>query len=77
MFALIAVCLLSTQAQPQEKNPHEGQEKIDLVETGYGTAFPKEPMNLSYYSRMAQAAGFVVEDHEVVGNTFRLVLLKN
>jgi SAM-dependent methyltransferase len=48
----------------------------ETVETGYGALFPKLPMNLSYYTRMAQAAGFVVEEKEVVGRTFRLVLQK-
>jgi ubiquinone/menaquinone biosynthesis C-methylase UbiE len=46
----------------------------ETVETGYGTFFPKQPMNLEYYSRMAQAAGFAVEERQVVGRTFRLVL---
>jgi ubiquinone/menaquinone biosynthesis C-methylase UbiE len=46
------------------------------VETGYGTHFPKQPMNLSYYTRLAEAAGFSVEEREVVGRTFRLVLVK-
>jgi SAM-dependent methyltransferase len=48
----------------------------ETVETGYGTLFPKLPMNLSYYTRMARAVGFVVEEQEVVGRTFRLVLQK-
>jgi SAM-dependent methyltransferase len=48
----------------------------ETVETGYGTFFPKQPMNLEYYSRMAQRAGFAVEEHQVVGRTFRLVLQK-
>jgi SAM-dependent methyltransferase len=48
----------------------------ETVETGYGTFFPKQPMNLPYYSRMAQAAGFAVEEHQVVGRTFRLILQK-
>ena len=46
------------------------------VETGYGTLFPKQPMDLPYYTRMAQAAGFAVEEREVAGRTFRLVLRK-
>ena len=48
----------------------------ETVETGYGTFFPKQPMNLAYYSRMAQAAGFVVEEHQMVGRTLRLILQK-
>ncbi len=48
----------------------------ETVETGYGTPFPKQQMNLSYYSRMAREVGFTVEEQEVVGSTFRLVLQK-
>jgi SAM-dependent methyltransferase len=48
----------------------------ETVDTGYGTFFPKQPMDLRYYSRIATAAGFVAEDREVVGRTFRLVLRK-
>lgn len=48
----------------------------ETVKTGYGTFFPKQPMDLPYYSKMAQAAGFVVESRQVTGNTFTLVLLK-
>jgi SAM-dependent methyltransferase len=48
----------------------------ETVETGYGTSFPKQPMNLPYYVKMAQSAGFAVEDQQAVGRTFRLVLRK-
>jgi len=48
----------------------------ETVETGYGTTFPKQLMNVAYYSRMAQAAGFVVEDQQVAGRTFYLILQK-
>lgn len=48
----------------------------EMVETGYGTPFPKQPMDLRYYSRLAEAAGFTVEHREVVGKTFRLVVRK-
>lgn len=48
----------------------------ETVETGYGTPFPRQPMDLRYYSRLAETAGFAVEDHAVVGRTFRLVLIK-
>jgi SAM-dependent methyltransferase len=46
----------------------------ETVETGYGTPFPKQPMNQAYYVQMARSAGFVVEDQQTVGRTFRLVL---
>jgi SAM-dependent methyltransferase len=49
----------------------------ETVQTGYGTSFPKHPMDLSSYLKKAQAAGFVVESRKVVGNTFDLVLRKN
>lgn len=48
----------------------------ETVDTGYGTFFPKEPMDLRYYTRMAETAGFVVEEHQVAGKTLRLVLRK-
>ena len=51
--------------------PHEN------VETGYGTNFPKRPMDVAYYTHMGQAAGFAVEEREVVGRAFRLVLRKS
>jgi SAM-dependent methyltransferase len=46
------------------------------VDTGYGTFFPKEAMDLAYYAKMAEAAGFTVEEREVTGRTFRLVARK-
>jgi SAM-dependent methyltransferase len=49
----------------------------ETVETGYGTSFPKEAMDLPYYLKMAEAAGFNVESRRVAGNTFELVLRKN
>ena len=49
----------------------------ETVETGYGTFFPKQPMDLPYYSRLAQAAGFVVQSRRTEGRTFHLVLKKN
>jgi SAM-dependent methyltransferase len=48
----------------------------ETVETGYGTSFPKQPLDLPYYTKVAQDAGFTVEEREVVGHTFRLVLRK-
>lgn len=42
------------------------------VDTGYGTPFPSQAMNLPYYRRLVQSAGFTVEEEEVVGRTFRL-----
>ncbi len=46
------------------------------VETGYGTPFPKEPMDLDYYVRLGRAAGFTAGESEITGRTFRLVLRK-
>jgi SAM-dependent methyltransferase len=48
----------------------------ETVETGYGTLFPKRPMSLAYYRGLAESAGFVPQETEVVGRTFRLVLEK-
>jgi ubiquinone/menaquinone biosynthesis C-methylase UbiE len=48
----------------------------EMVETAYGTFFPKQPMNLEHYIRLGQAAGFTVEERAAAGNTFRLVLVK-
>lgn len=48
----------------------------ETIETGYGTSFPKQPMDLDYYRRMGETAGFTVEEKELVGGTFRLVLRK-
>ncbi len=56
--------------------PFEFRLPHETVETGYGTFFPKQPMDLNYYSRMAQRAGFTVDESQVVGRTFRLVLQK-
>jgi ubiquinone/menaquinone biosynthesis C-methylase UbiE len=50
--------------------PHE------TVETGFGTFFPKQPMDLDYYVRLGKAAGFAVENRAIAGKTFRLVLVK-
>jgi SAM-dependent methyltransferase len=46
------------------------------VDTGYGTFFPKEPWNLGYYAKLVKAAGFVIEEGQVAGRTFRLVARK-
>lgn len=48
----------------------------ETISTGYGTRFPAAPMNLPYYIRLAEAAGFTTEERAVEGNTFRLVLRK-
>ena len=48
----------------------------ETVRTGYGTLFPKRPMDLEYYVRMAARTGFVIEERESAGRTFRLVLRK-
>jgi ubiquinone/menaquinone biosynthesis C-methylase UbiE len=48
----------------------------ETVETGYGTTFPKQPLDLAYYCRIAQSAGFTVEEKSVEGRTFRLELRK-
>lgn len=48
----------------------------ETVDTGYGTLFPKRPMDLPYYSRIAQDCGFALEESGITGTTFRLVLRK-
>lgn len=45
----------------------------EQVETGYGTSFPKKRLDLAYYSQLVRSAGFIIDDQETVGNTFRLV----
>ena len=44
------------------------------VRTGYGTPFPDSPLGLPHYLKLAQAAGFSVEEKAVEGRTLRLVL---
>jgi SAM-dependent methyltransferase len=46
------------------------------VETGYGTAFPRQAMGLEHYVRLVEAAGFTVEERQADGRTFRLVARK-
>jgi SAM-dependent methyltransferase len=48
----------------------------ESVDTGYGTSFPKQAMGLDYYVRLAEAAGFTVEERQAAGRTFRLVARK-
>lgn len=48
----------------------------ETIETGYGTSFPKQPMDAGYYARLAEKAGFTVEERESAGRTFRLVLAR-
>lgn len=48
----------------------------ETIETGYGTDFPRAPMDLPYYESLAKNAGFAVEERAPEGNTFRLVLRK-
>jgi SAM-dependent methyltransferase len=48
----------------------------ETVETGYGTSFPKKPLDMAYYSQLVRTAGFMVEEQETAGNTFRLVARK-
>jgi SAM-dependent methyltransferase len=48
----------------------------EAVETGYGTFFPKQPLDLRYYCRMAAAAGFSIEGRQLLGRCFTLVLQK-
>jgi SAM-dependent methyltransferase len=45
----------------------------ETIETGYGTPFPNKPLDMAYYSQLARTAGFMVEEQEIAGNTFRLV----
>jgi ubiquinone/menaquinone biosynthesis C-methylase UbiE len=48
----------------------------ETIETGYGTMYPKQPMDLHYYAELARSAGFVIEEHEIAGNTLRLIARK-
>lgn len=48
----------------------------ETVETGYGTMFPKQPMDLEYYEQLAAKTGFITDQRETVGRTFRLILRK-
>ncbi len=46
----------------------------ETVQTGYGTPFPKQPWDVAHYTRLAEQAGFTVDEKTVEGRTFRLVL---
>lgn len=48
----------------------------ETIETGYGTQFPKQPLDSAYYARLAAGAGFAVEERATEGRTFRMVLRK-
>ena len=44
------------------------------IQTGYGTFFPRAPLGLPHYVKLARDAGFSVEDQTSEGRTLRLLL---
>jgi ubiquinone/menaquinone biosynthesis C-methylase UbiE len=46
------------------------------IDTGYGTRWPKQPMNSRYYQKLAREAGFKIGKAEAAGPTFFLELIK-
>ena len=47
-----------------------------VVETGYGTFWPKQPMDLDYYKRLARETGFEVVRAEQQAGGFQTVTLE-
>ena len=47
-----------------------------VVQTGYGTFWPKEPMDLDYYKRLARATGFEIAGAEQQAGTFETLTLE-
>jgi SAM-dependent methyltransferase len=48
----------------------------ERIETGYGTPFPKSPLDIAHYVRLGQSAGFTVHEKASEGRVFRLILAK-
>lgn len=46
------------------------------IETGYGSRWPKQPVNSVYFQRLAREAGFELARTETAGQTFLLELIK-
>jgi ubiquinone/menaquinone biosynthesis C-methylase UbiE len=46
------------------------------VQTGYGTLWPENPMDLNYYKRLARAAGFEITKAEQRAGTFETIALE-
>ena len=46
-----------------------------VVQTGYGTLWPDQPMDLDYYKRLARAAGFEIARAEQQPGAFQTVTL--
>lgn len=47
-----------------------------VVQTGYGTLWPDQPMDLEHYRRLAREAGFQVADARQQGGAFQTLALE-
>jgi hypothetical protein len=47
-----------------------------VVQTGYGTFWPENPMDLNYYKRLAREAGFEIVKADQQAGTFQTVSLE-
>ncbi len=47
-----------------------------VVETGYGTFWPEQPMDLDYYKRLARESGFEIARAERQGGAFQTITLE-
>ncbi len=46
------------------------------IETGYGTRWPEKEKDLSHYRKIAEEAGFIIQDQQRFGDLFFLTLRK-
>lgn len=47
-----------------------------VVQTGYGTFWPEQPMDLAYYQRLARETGFKIASAEQQGGAFQTVAIE-
>ncbi|MCC6569840.1 MAG: class I SAM-dependent methyltransferase [Anaerolineales bacterium] len=57
--------------------PFRFQLPNETIETGYGTFFPRQPMDAAYYKAIAKAAGFQEIEVNVQGNRLTLKATRN
>jgi hypothetical protein len=48
----------------------------EKVQTGYGTLWPEQPLDVSYYRALAQATGFRVANVKEQGGGFRTLFME-
>jgi hypothetical protein len=46
------------------------------IETGYGTKWPEQIKDISYFKELAEKAGFIADDQKINGSVFFLELKK-